>query len=280
MPLALGQQEKVTTTPNDTRHAWDPVQRFYAAQNGDIQLGGWALGNFSLEGLYKEHLAFRNRWSFSNCGFDLASYKGTWLYFEQHRHMDYLVMIDSEYESLKEFVTQTTFHPLALITHPHVIVIKSRDRVGPRRARKVWVPRPAWWDSGWTFTKDIARKGMFAYFIMFIELDYPLMVKYVESENYLDQEEVSWWKSANQKWKEDWDSYILSTLSETEPASKADLVRPDKSKVIHINQGPLMPRYNAIFVGTNWQLLMFYKSIWRWGGRNLTMKKICDPVLL
>lgn len=234
-----------------------------------VQFGAWTTGHFSLTNLYSEHMQFRNRWSASNCGFDLARYLGTMFYLEQHAELDYIVFIDPEYETTASFLRQATFHPIAMITHPQTVLIKSRKRAGPRRARKIWIPRPAWWDSGWTFTKEIAQKGMFIYFFMFIDLDHPWIDSHldVEINSGADNDGVIWWKKMD--WKTEWDKYVEKTVK-TDDVDKVDSVKAC--------YGPLMLRERDLQeYKNNEQVTAFYKSYWMWGGRNLTIKKVCDP---
>nr|ATY37438.1 ORF1 [Anelloviridae sp.] len=256
------------------RNEFNPVQRYFADPTGTLQMGGWAIGNFSLYNMYTEHQAYRNRWSYSNCGFDLARYSGTTLYFEQHFDIDYMVFIDPEYETIKAFAHQATFHPLSLITHPQTIMVKSRARAGPRRARKVWVPRPSWWDSGWDFSKNIANKGIFSYFICMVDLDWPMMQKIGRSESDMDNQNVSWWKDKNLGWKAKFDKYVTDCVS-TPYKDKNHTMTQDDLDVC--GWGPFFLRPGTSYLNQNRQLLMFYKSVWHWGGRNMLLKKVCDP---
>lgn len=260
-------------THNDSKPAgFNPTRRFMMYQQADkkykVQFGAWACGSFSLEKLYLEHLQFRNRWSATNCGFDLTKYKGTMLYFEQHMLYDYLVFIDPEYETTEAFLKEATFHPIALITHPQTIVVKSKNRAGPRRARKYWVQRPSWWDSGWEFATNIAEKGMFIYFIMFIDLSYPWVDPYIDELKQSARAE-EWWNDPNQKWKTDFDTHVRDSVN------TQDL---DTKQHEQENLGPLIlkvqDQHSSQFIE---QVTVFYKSHWYWGGRNLSIKKICDP---
>lgn len=78
-----------------------PEQRFFVGNNNTewwwpwgkkiaIMAGGWSIGCFSLHILWQEHQYHKNRWSTSNCGFDLAKYRGTTIYLQQHEDIDYI----------------------------------------------------------------------------------------------------------------------------------------------------------------------------------------------
>lgn len=283
VPLIIGWSSANHQMELDAEH-FNPARRYMPNAAGDkIQFGGWALGSFTLAGLYREHQQYRNRWSFSNCGFDLASYKGTTLYLEQHHKHDYIVFIDPEYRSLNEFAKQATFHPLELITHPQTILVKSRERAGPRRARKVWVPRPSWWDSGWEFAKTIANKGIFCWFVMFVDLDYPWVLARLDTGNINDQPATSndffsWWRLGNAGWKTTFDAYVRSTVEQAHDSKIAQTNEQSIDEWEKVMAGPMVLKFKDInqhqFAE---QVLWFYKSTWYWGGRNLTLKKVCDP---
>lgn len=107
----------------------------------DIWTGGWAIGTFSLTHLYYEFTMWRNRWSASNCGFDLAKYHGTKLTFVPHKNLDYLVFIDTKYRDTTVFRKQR-LHPALIITHPQTRIIWSYSKKNYKRLPSIWVPRP------------------------------------------------------------------------------------------------------------------------------------------
>nr|ATX61881.1 putative ORF1 [Torque teno calomys tener virus] len=264
-PLILGNELANANTYQSVWHGFNPVRRFgiWGNNNSNVQLGGWVVGHFSLQMLYYEHKDWKNRWSNTNCGWDLVQYYGTTLFLEQHKDQDYIVFLDPEYQSTEEFLKTTSIHPLLMITHPNTILIKSRERAGPRRARKVFLPRPSWWDSGWSFSTDICKKGIFLFYVCFIDLDWPWLDNYIEDHK---KEKAKWWK--DNKWKEEFDKYV-----------KDNFMMPTQDTDIHetLNMGPFWPRPVDVNNSKNLQLVFFYKSYWRWGGNNLTVKAVCDP---
>lgn len=264
--LILGQGQ---ATPNFSHNIqeFNPVRRFVSLKNSNnLQTGGWAVGNFSLQALYEEHKNWRNRWSNTNCGFDLVQYHYTTVYLEQHKTMDYIVFFDEEYQSTEEFLKSTSIHPLLMITHPKTILIKSRDRAGPRRARKIHIPRPSWWESGWNFSTDICKKGMFLYYFAFIDLDWPWAVRSTSKEDWNNKDGSAWWKG--DAWKKKFDDAVKASF---------DNSNPDQTDHKLANVGPLIPRAPASNTEPNKQITFFYKSRWTWGGNNLTFKAVCDP---
>lgn len=261
-PCIMGQPGQNTIDTDDST-LLNPG-RMFSYSNTDIWFGTWSCGYTTLKIFYEEHQQYRNRWSASNCGFDLVQYKGTTIYMEQHSKWDYLAYFDEEFMSIESFTQQATFHPMTLITHPKAVLIKSRERAGPRRARKVWLPRPSWWDSGWSLTKQVAAHGVFAWFVIIIDLEHPWMDSYFNTD--AEKKQDMWW--TNTDWKSKFDEYVRTTVQTRQTKKKAP--KP-------VTIGPFMPRTRDLDRAQNVQLTWFYKSHWRWGGNNLTLTKICDP---
>lgn len=269
-PLMVGQPDQTGADPkNNKNYELRPGAIYGYKSNGtQLWMGTWSVGVLSLWVLYEEHQLYRNRWSSSNCGFDMVEYRGTTLYLEQHSEMDYIAFFDEEYASIESFAQQATLHPLLLLTHPKTILIKSRKRAGPRRARKVFVPRPSWWDSGWKFSKDVAKKGLFVWYVACIDLEHPWIAPSFNDET--DFQNHMWWK--DKKWKEDFDKYVRTAAQQL--GDNWNKNNYDNA----IAKGPFMPWVTDLLQEkNNLQLVWFYKSYWKFGGNNLTLKKICNP---
>lgn len=232
--------------------------------------GTWSLGMVSLKILYDEHKVFRNRWSSSNCGFDLVEYRGTTVYLEQHSTIDYIAFFDEEYTSITSFSQQASLHPLILITHPKTIIIKSRARAGPRRARKVFLPRPSWWDSGWSISKEVATKGLFVWYISAINLEHPWLDNFFSDDNQF--KDHFWWKSTGMEWKTKYDEYVKLAVNSINAEGGKRTINDWVSK------GPMM-LYPTDLTNDrlNYQFTWFYKSYWVFGGNNISLKSACDP---
>lgn len=253
---------------NDQATWWWPWGRSI-----QIQSGGWTIGCFSLHILWQEHLYHKNRWSASNCGFDLAKYRGTTLYLPQHATLDYIFFWDAEYKDIDHFIKHEKLHPLDLITHPQAILIKSRARAGPRRTRKVYIPRPSWWPSGWSNMVDIAKTGLFIYYCIVVDLDHPWIGKYQTPK---DVNSGAWWMDTD--WYGKWEAWIQNTDHNTSQTERAKLLSKPDNKVIRA--GPFFLRNWANEHPEHYiyhQLTLFYKVYWTWGGRSLSIKNICDP---
>lgn len=260
-----------------------PEQRFFVGTNSaewwwpwgkslTIMAGGWSIGCFSLHILWQEHLYHKNRWSTSNCGFDLAKYRGTTLYLQQHEDIDYLFFWDAEYKDIDSFLKHEKLHPVEMITHPQTIIVKSRKRAGPRRARKVYIPRPSWWPSGWSNMVDIAKTGLFVYYVCAIDLDHPWIGKYQEPTTV---DKGMWWGSND--WYENWVKLVTDQNTHTNPNNRKGTY--DNPIYKTIRGGPFFLRNWAVehdhYIYK--QLTLWYKSYWTWGGRSLSIKNICEP---
>lgn len=260
-----------------------PEQRFFVGadqgtwwwpwnKTNQLLCGGWSVGCFSLHILWQEHLYHKNRWSVSNCGFDLAKYRGATMYLPQHADIDYLFFWDAEYKDMQHFLEHEKLHPIDLMTHPQAILIKSRERAGPRRTRKVYIPRPSWWPSGWSNMQDIAKTGLFVYFVVAVDLDHPWLGKY---QNPTTKETGMWW--ADMKWYEDWNTLVKNTDHNTSPTERSKA--RDNAEQSNIRGGPFLLRQWKVehdhYIYK--QLTLFYKVYFTWGGRSLSIKNICDP---
>lgn len=275
MALLISGQINTNTHWGSKWYEFNPARKFTDWQGTNsqwkLQYGGWACHSLTLVNLYDEHTKFRNRWSASNCGFDLARYLGTTVYLQQHKTMDYIVYIDEEYSSTMDFLRQGSMHPMIMLTHPKTILIKSRERAGPRRTRKVWVPRPSWWENGWVFTTIMCKKGMFIFYAAFVDLDHPWVEPYIGSDGGTDENSAKWWNKTD--WKDKWDTNQKIEFNATNQPDVQSLTDDLKA----INRGPFMLRALDVNKQSIEQVTFFYKSKWRWGGNNITLKTICDP---
>lgn len=240
---------------------------------GQAQLltGGWSAGAFSLNNLYKEHKWHRNRWSVSNCGFDLTRYRGTTMYLPQHAEWDYIAFFDPEYKSLKHFMEHTPLHPIQLLTHPQTILIKSRKTAGPRRSRRIFIPPPAWWDSGWNGMDTVCDNGIFCYFFAFVDLDNPWLGQFAQPKT---PDTGAWWQDA--KWINAWDTYLKKCAAKPPTVQERGTMH-NSTDMKTVRYGPFWPKEFTKSSLLYTQVTWFYKSYWDWGGNNLSFKTICDP---
>lgn len=266
----------------DDKLKFNPQQPFeFDERNGEVTPGGWGVWVFSLEGFYLEHQMWRNRWSSSNCGFDLALYFGTKLTFVPHWNREYIVYIDPDYRSQEHFRKQF-LHPAVIITHPNSRIIWSYRKKKYYKLPSIWVPRPSVMYDGWQDMKAICNTGLFYLYIAFIDLDKPwLSDGYGNEATWGEKEKYEWWKRhlpgqeayipnrplSDQIKKGDW----LSGWGYSRAAW--DGITNDPGNIAS-NHGPFMPKNQFQQYD---QICMFYKSFWMWGGNTLRVKKVCDP---
>lgn len=237
------------------------------------------MGAISLSGLYDEHKAGRNRWSRSNCGFDLARYLGSTLYFVPHPKLDYIVYIDPEYRTMDLFKKQS-MHPAVLITHPNTRIIRSIANGGPRRKLpKFRVPRPAHWEDGWMWMSDMAKWGLFAFYVSWIDLESP-WIGHVEDPN-----DVKWWTDAGTTAEggPKWMQTFKAEQDKTPKVQVNDLYNALQAKtdVSQLRFGPFVlkspglggPGGEPVYP----QITAFYKCHFLWGGAVAGFKEVCDP---
>lgn len=253
---------------------------FYKSQA--LYLGGYSMGTFSLASLYAEHLMWRNRWSQSNCGFDLASYKGTKLYFQPHPELDYIVYVDEEYKSFAEWAKQC-MHPGVLMTHPKARLIRSIKNGGPRRKLpRMFIKPPSTMNTGWQWMNTIATAGLFAWFTTWVDLQSPWI------GNVDDPNTVKWWESGTADHPPQWVNSAI--LMQGKDCSKAENdyyagFQPNQTlnQYNQLDFGPFIikaPSHDMSKRPVAYpQMLWFYKSYWQWGGSTTGIKNVCDPKL-
>ncbi|QIJ55523.1 ORF1 [Lepus torque teno virus 1] len=252
--------------------------------NNYVNFGGYSCGTFSLTSLYQEHLMMRNRWSQSNCGFDLGTYRGTKITFVPHPQLDYLVYVDAEYRDFNLWMKQC-MHPAVLITHPSTRLIRSIAHGGPRRRLpKMFVPPPSTMNSGWSWMKDLAGQGLFAWWVCWLDLHNPWFA-HVEDPNV-----VKWWDKGQENqpptWYQDWfDLQQMSVGDQIMAVYGSGKIGDVPSNFENGNRydklayGPFIYKNkpNAQVDYGFPQITFFYKSYWQWGGSTTTIKKVCNP---
>ncbi|QIJ55578.1 ORF1 [Marmot associated torque teno virus] len=281
-PLSTDDNKKKNDSFKPTVAFGEQTSWWYSRFTGDLILGGYCMGAISLNGLYDEHKAGRNRWSRSNCGFDLVRYLGSTVYFVPHKFLDYIVYIDPEYKTMDLFKKQS-MHPAAMLTHPNTRIIRSIEHGGPRRKLpRFRIPRPAHWDDGWIWMSDVAKWGLFAFYVSWIDLESPFIAHVDDPNN------VKWWSDTGttaeqgpkwmSKFKEQQNKAPGQQLTDfygglTNSVPQDDVAKLDYGPFILKAPGPGqvggLPTYP--------QITAFYKCHFLWGGSTAGIKEVCDP---
>lgn len=244
--------------------------------NQTLFLGSWSVSLFNLKRLYEDHKQFRNRWSTSNCGFDLVKYHGTLLTFVPHTSLDYIVYVDTEYKSVSAFMKQP-LHPGVVITHPRTRIIKSRNWYKSKRFPSIWVPRPNHWTDQWYYMDDAATSSMFLMYISWIDLNDPFLPITIGT----NENEFKWWQP-----DPDGDTGWVKQFRRMQDSS----LDPHNSRIDYANGGEPGKNWKYVDWGPfilkrSWpeskcpSVPVFYKSYWTWGGNVISLKPVCDPTI-
>nr|QYD01987.1 ORF1 [Torque teno felis virus] len=118
-----------------------------------ISGGGVNLRMFSLRFLYEEHRLFRNCWSRTNDGFDLAQYLGTKIYLPPHPTVDYVFWWDTD---LTRYTDNDYYrlHPAKILCQRNVVFVRNQIAAGNKRTHKLFIKPPANITSQWKFQSD------------------------------------------------------------------------------------------------------------------------------
>lgn len=168
-----------------------------------ISGGGLNLRIFSLKFLYQEHMFFRNCWSKSNDGYDLALYLGTKLYLPPHSTQDYFLWWDTD---LTKYNNEDYYrlHPVKALCARNVIFVRSQKNGNNHKTRKVFIKPPANLTSQWKFQTDWYDFPLFAWGIALINWDMPFQKGpgFIPYKNF-DKNEVYKYVGATQSvaWK-------------------------------------------------------------------------------
>nr|WBM82647.1 MAG: ORF1 [Torque teno polar bear virus 15] len=120
--------------------------------------GGVSFRHFTLGMFYQEHLLFRNRWSHTNVGYDLARYFGTKLVFWPHPWIDYLVYWETSFE-MPERAEMAQLHPAYLLNIPKKILVRGLNHKG--RRKKLFIKPPPVHTNNWYFMKTWCNIPLF-----------------------------------------------------------------------------------------------------------------------
>nr|WBM82703.1 MAG: ORF1 [Torque teno polar bear virus 33] len=134
--------------------------------------GGVSWRHFTLGMFYQEHKLFRNRWSHTNVGYDLARYFGTKLRFWPHPWIDYLVYWETSFE-MPERSEMSELHPANLLLIPKRMLIRSKQHRG--RRRKLFIKPPPVHTNQWYFMKTWCNIPLFKLGIIPVNFNNPFL---------------------------------------------------------------------------------------------------------
>nr|QZE11929.1 MAG: ORF1 [Torque teno felis virus] len=136
-----------------------------------FQGGGVALNVFSLAFLWQEHQLFRNFWSNSNDGFDLARYIKTTIYLPPHKDNTYIFWWDEDFNQLKRSDYWKT-QPSLLLAYKNKRIIRPQKQ-GNYKTQKVVIRPPATVSNQWRFQGSWMTMGLFMWGITVMDWNLP-----------------------------------------------------------------------------------------------------------
>lgn len=165
-----------------------------------LRSGGWTIHELSLENFYSEHLLYRNTWSGSNCGFDLARYHGTKLTLFPAYTSDYIVFWDVDYQDAAEFQSLLTkCHPALLLGRPNTRVVLSKSTTGKYKPRQIYLPPPARYKNEWETMATWSKRKLGVIGIVMMDLMYPWIPAnysfYLADKDNQTIDAGKWWHS-------------------------------------------------------------------------------------
>nr|QLG20790.1 ORF1 [Cerdocyon thous torque teno virus 3] len=152
--LVMSARSNQTTFPGVIQTIAEDNRPFWFS----YKMGGCSLLTLSLDFFYHENMRWRNRWSASNEGYDLARYFGTKIYLPPHpKDLWYIATWETEFTQGPKGSYVYTHPAVALLTKPHVLV-RPRNLGG--RGKKIMLRPPAVFSSQWFQTKGWCGAGL------------------------------------------------------------------------------------------------------------------------
>nr|QIC35195.1 ORF1 [Torque teno sus virus] len=159
----------------DTEKQWR-VKRDYEDSYGYLVQygGGWGSGEVTLEGLYQEHLLWRNSWSKGNDGMDLVRYFGCIVYLYPLQDQDYWFWWDTDFKELYAESIKEYSQPSVMMMAKRTRLVIARDRAPHRRrVRKIFIPPPSRDTTQWQFQTDFCKRPLFTWAAGLIDMQKP-----------------------------------------------------------------------------------------------------------
>nr|AXE73116.1 ORF1 [Torque teno sus virus 1b] len=136
--------------------------------------GGWGSGEVTLEGLYQEHLLWRNSWSKGNDGMDLVRYFGCIVYLYPLKDQDYWFWWDTDFKELYAESIKEYSQPSVMMMAKRTKIVIARSRAPHRRkVRRIFIPPPSRDTTQWQFQTDFCNRPLFTWAAGLIDLQKP-----------------------------------------------------------------------------------------------------------
>lgn len=136
--------------------------------------GGFGVERFTLEWLYKQHIARNNIWTKSNYWTDLCRYLRVVFYFYRHPTVSFIIQYNRQPPFNIDKTTYPSFHPLLMLLTKHHKVIPSLERKPKGKPYvKVTIKPPKQMLTKWFFQKEFCEYDLCQIAGSTIALDYP-----------------------------------------------------------------------------------------------------------
>nr|AXE73113.1 ORF1 [Torque teno sus virus 1a] len=219
--------------------------------------GGWASGTISLKGLFNEHQLWRNVWSRSNDGMDLARYFGCSISLYPEENQDYLFWFDTEFDETQLLNLQEYTQPSVMLQakNSRLIVAKSRMPIR-RRIKKIFIPPPAQMTTQWQFQKDLADYPLFNWACICIDMEKPF--------DYTGAWRNAWWlmqrqASGDMEYIEKWGR--IPPTGDFKLPSKSSMQGNQDNPNWHPNDGPFIYPIVAYWVTEEGKNVLYWCTI-------------------
>nr|QLG20792.1 ORF1 [Lycalopex gymnocercus torque teno virus 1] len=163
-------------TNTTSRANWTDYQSETRSYQYVPGLGGTNIITLSILWLYWEWKHFRNVWSRSNAGFDMARYFGTTFKFWPHPKWDYLVWWDTEWPKTDIIKDYWQIQPgIGLLQKQHIVVKSIKN--GGKKPKKIKLKPPAVHDTKWYFQEKWCGVGLGHIGLSLLNIEYPFLRK-------------------------------------------------------------------------------------------------------
>nr|ADN28517.1 ORF1 [Torque teno sus virus 1a] len=227
----------------DTERQWRVRSDFedqygYLVQYG----GGWGSGDVTLEGLYQEHLLWRNSWSKGNDGMDLVRYFGCVVYLYPLKDQDYWFWWDTDFKELYAENIKEYSQPSVMMMAKRTRIVIARDRAPHRRkVRKIFIPPPSRDTTQWQFQTDFCNRKLFTWAAGLIDMQKPFDANGAFRN--------AWWleqrtEQGEMKYIELWGR--VPPQGDSELPKKSEFTTNTDNKNYNVNDGEEKPIYPII----------------------------------
>nr|QYD01873.1 ORF1 [Torque teno felis virus] len=174
--------------------------------------GGVNLMTFSLHFLWDEHLHFRNIWTHTNDGFDLALYFGTKIFLQPHRTLDYAFFWDTDLPDEKPQDIMR-MHPQTLLASKNVIWVRSQLYGNNHKTKKVFIRPPANITTQWKFQYQWFDYPLFQYGFVFVNWNEPFLRQ--DDESIPVKTIKPAWRYITSAWQKESNGFAYSPVIDT-----------------------------------------------------------------